>query len=240
MKHILLTLLLLCAAIPAFAKDSDPNITTIQSKTMQKLSKGSHVNKPQSSNVPPNIAPIIKTQDKNEIARIENYLNSFKTMKADFMQTMSDGSTLNGKVAVQRPGKIRLEYDPPNQNLLVADGDFVHVWDGQSKTGSSVPLGTSLADIILRDDIKFNSDIAVTEIKQYPAAISVTLVQKDSPDAGSLTLEFEDRPLQLKNWRVIDAQGIETRVAIYNEKTDVNIPASTFVYRDPTFGAHKN
>ncbi len=201
---------------------------------MQKLSK-SHADGKQDDDA----VAEIKTGDKAEVARIQDYLNGIKTLRADFMQTFSDGTTMNGKVAIARPGKMRLEYDPPNENMMVADGAFMHVWDGQAKTGSSIPLGSSLADIILRDDLKLGGDIAVTELKKYPAAVHLTLVQTDNPAAGSITLEFEDKPLKLKNWRIVDGQGIETRVAIYNQRTDVSIPSSTFFYRDPNMhGGH--
>lgn len=205
---------------------------------MQKLSKSS-VNKPSREDAA-QAEPEIKTGDKLEIERLQTYLNSIKTMRADFMQTGSDGASVNGKIAISRPGKMRLEYDPPNESMMVADGAFMHVWDGEAKTGSSIPLGSSLADIILRDDVKLQGgDIGVTEIKKYPASIYLTLVQNDNPGAGSITLEFEDRPLKLKNWRVVDAQGIETRVAIFNEQMDVSIPSSTFFYRDPNMhGGH--
>ncbi len=201
---------------------------------MQKLSKSSD-GAPSHDEAQPEI----KTGDKEEIGRIQTYLNSIKTMRADFMQTLSDGSMMNGKIAISRPGKMRLEYDPPNENLMVADGAFMHVWDGQTKTGSSIPLGSSLADIILRNDLKLNGDITVTDIKKYPAAIHITMVQADNPIAGSITLELEDKPLKLKNWRIVDGQGIETRVAIYNQQMDVPIPSSTFFYRDPNMhGGH--
>lgn len=215
-------------ALPVHAEDAAAPGNSL----MQKLSKSSSVNKP--AKPADSAAAEIKTSDKDEIERLQNYLNNIKTMRADFTQTMADGSNASGKVAISRPGKMRLEYTPPNENLLVADGTFVHVWDGQAKTGSSIPLGSSLADIILRDDLKLNGDdVTVTELKKYPAAIQMTLAQKDNPAAGSITLEFEDRPLKLNNWRVVDAQGIETRVAIYNQVMDVSIPSSTFFYRDP-------
>ncbi|MDX1921655.1 MAG: outer membrane lipoprotein carrier protein LolA [Alphaproteobacteria bacterium] len=232
MKHILLIILFCVAPTFGFAEIEKDGTYSPGNSLMQKLSKAGNVNKP-AKPTDDEVAEI-KTGDKDEIERIQTYLNSIKTMRADFTQTMADGSAANGKVAISRPGKMRLEYTPPNENLLVADGAFVHVWDGQAKTGSSIPLGSSLADIILRDDLKLNSgDVTVTELKKYPAAIQMTLAQKDNPAAGSITLEFEDRPLKLKNWRVVDAQGIETRVAIYNQVMDVSIPSSTFFYRDP-------
>ncbi|MBY0428790.1 MAG: outer membrane lipoprotein carrier protein LolA [Alphaproteobacteria bacterium] len=242
MKIIIPILAALLLSLPAQANEPrmKDGVYTPGNSLMQKLSKSPAPDKAAQSS-DDDAQPEIKTGDKAEIGRLQNYLNSIKTMRADFMQTMSDGNTLNGKVAISRPGKMRLEYDPPNENLMVADGAFMHVWDGQAKTGSSIPLGSSLADIILRDDLKLGGDIQVTELKKYPAALQMTLVQTDNPAAGSITLEFEDKPLKLKNWRIMDGQGVETRVAIYNQQMDVSIPSSTFFYRDPNMhGGHIN
>jgi outer membrane lipoprotein-sorting protein len=234
MKTLIPLTLLVLLALPLHAEESGSY--SPGNSLMQKLSKSSGAEKSDND-----VQPEIKTGDKEEIGRIQTYLNSIKTMRADFMQTMSDGATMNGKVAISRPGKMRLEYDPPNENMMVADGAFMHVWDGQAKTGSSIPLGSSLADIILRNDLKLGGEIQVTELKKYPAAVHITLVQTDNPAAGSITLEFEDKPLKLKNWRIVDGQGIETRVAIYNQQMDVSIPSSTFFYRDPNMhGGHIN
>lgn len=175
-------------------------------------------------------------QEKATLARIETYLNSFKTMDADFTQTNADGLSTMGRIYLARPGKLRLEYAPPNKNLLVADGTFVHVWDDEARTSSSVPLGTSLADVILRKEIKLSGDITVTGLQEKPGMLSLALVQTGNPALGTLTLEFEDRPLRLRNWRVLDAQGYETRVALQNERTTASFPSSLFFYRDPAMG----
>jgi outer membrane lipoprotein-sorting protein len=187
--------------------------------------------------------PIIKqkldAEDRTQLKRLEVYFNSIRTMKANFVQTLADGRMAKGTIALSRPGKMRLAYAPPNKDMLVADGLFVHVWDSQAKTSSSVPLGTSLADVILRDHFTFDGDIAVTEVRYYPSMMEVVIVQKENPDSGSLTLEFQDNPLKLRNWRVTDIQGMETRVSLSNDEVNGKIPSSTFYYRDPEFGKPK-
>jgi outer membrane lipoprotein-sorting protein len=170
------------------------------------------------------------------IQRLEDYFNNIHTLQADFTQTLSDGNVRRGELFISRPGKMRLEYAPPVKDLLISDGLFVHAWDASAKTSSSVPIGTSLADIILRDNLKLSGDVKVTDIRYYPNMLEVSLVQKESPQTGTLTLEFEDNPLRLRNWRVIDAQGVETRVALSNEQTEVKIPSRLFVFRAPNFG----
>jgi outer membrane lipoprotein-sorting protein len=182
-------------------------------------------------------APVKLNGDNKEIVtRVEEYFNSIRTLKAEFMQTLSNGSNTNGTLFIKRPGKMRLEYAPPNRDLLVSDGLFVHAWDSQAKTSSSVPLGRSLADIILRDPLKLSGDIAVKEIRQFPNMIEIDIVQANDPSMGLITLEFQDSPLQLKNWRVKDGQGAQTRVSLYNEQVNQDIPSGTFAYKNPNFG----
>lgn len=187
--------------------------------------------------------PTIKTKlngdDHTQLKRLETYFNSIRTLKANFTQTLADGRMSKGVIYLSRPGKMRLEYAPPSKDLLVADGSFVHVWDSSANASSSVPLGTSLADVILRDKFTFGGDITVTEMRYYPSMMEVSLVQTDSPASGTLTLEFQDNPLKLRNWRVVDAQGMETRVSLSNDEVNAKIPASTFYYRDPGFGKTK-
>lgn len=174
--------------------------------------------------------------DKANIARVEQYFNGIKTLKADFMQTLSDGSSSNGTLFIKRPGKMRLQYAPPNKDLLVSDGLFVHAFDSKANTSSSVPLGRSLADVILRDPLKLSGDVAVKQIRTYPGMMEVDITQANDPASGSLTLELQDNPLQLRSWRVKDASGAQTRVALSNEQFNQNIPGSNFAYRDPNFG----
>jgi outer membrane lipoprotein-sorting protein len=193
-------------------------------------------NAPQAAAQPATQPMAVSVEKREIVTRVEKYLNSIKTLRADFMQTLNDGSSLTGKIAISRPGRMRLEYDKPSDNLLVADGSFVHVWDGVARTSSSVPLGSSLADLILRENVKLSGDISVKNVTQYPGIIQVTLTQKGNPTAGTITLEFDDAPLRLKNWRVVDAQGYETRVALSNDKTNVEVPSSFFFYRDPDIG----
>ncbi|MBI3419047.1 MAG: outer membrane lipoprotein carrier protein LolA [Proteobacteria bacterium] len=228
MKNIpaLLVLALCALTLPLHAEAPAPQ-PTIKPLTAEKTDSDEDAQKK---------AAALSAEDRETISRIETYFNTIHTLRAEFMQTLSDGNTSTGTLSIRRPGKMRLEYTPPNHDLLVADGLFVHAWDSQAKTSSSVPLGRSMADIILRDPLKLSGDVDVKEIRYFPEMIEVDIVQSDDPASGILTLEFQDKPLQLKNWRVKDGQGTQTRVALYNEQVNQDIPSSTFVYRDPNFG----
>ena len=182
-------------------------------------------------------APVkLSAKDQVEVTRIQAYLNNLKNISADFMQVTDQGGMMTGKIAIQRPGKMRVTYDAPSKDFIVADGGTVHIWDDELKSQTNVDEGSSLAEFILRDPIHLSGDVTLTKLEHFPAKIEMTLVQTDDPASGSLTLIFEDKPLKLRQWRVIDPQGHTTGVNLQNMREDVSFPASTFTFTPPSFG----
>ena len=178
----------------------------------------------------------LSAQDKSDLARIEAYLNNLHSISADFLQVDEQGNMMRGKIAIQRPGKMRVTYEEPNKDFIICDGDWVHIWNEDLKAQTNVEQGSSLAEFVLRDPIQLSGDVTVSKFKRFPAKIEVTLIETDDPAAGSLTLVFEDRPLLLRQWKVLDPQGHLTGVNLENEHTGVKCPKSTFIFTPPNFG----
>ena len=177
--------------------------------------------------------------DRADVGRIEHYLNDLKTLQARFLQVADNGNTATGNFMMERPGKMRLVYDPPVKDYVVSDGFFVFYWDGELQQQSSQPLGNSLADFFLRDTIKLSGDVTITRVARPPGAIEVSIIATDDPGNGELTLVFEDKPLRLQKWRVLDAQGLTTTVALSDMHTGVRLDDNLFVFHDPNFGRRR-
>jgi outer membrane lipoprotein-sorting protein len=185
----------------------------------------------------PAVAPArLTAQDKQDLSRIENYLNELKNVSADFLQIDDAGGMMRGQLAISRPGKMRVTYDPPSKDFIIADGSFVHIWNEDLKSQTNVEQSSSLAEFILRDPVKLNGEVTVTKIQRFPAKIEVTLVQSDDSGAGSLVLVFEDRPLKLRQWKVIDPQGRLTGVNLENMSEGAVFPENLFIFTPPNFG----
>lgn len=167
------------------------------------------------------------------IARAEAYLHALKTGKARFLQTSGNGTQAIGTFYISRPGKLRFEYDPPVKDFVVADGYFIYFYDSQLKEQSNAPIGQTMADFLLRPDLKLSGDVRVTEVKQAGDLIQISLVQASDPQAGKLTLGFTPEPFALKKWRVTDAQNNITEVELFQLQTGVNLTNSLFVYSNP-------
>ncbi|MCB1532730.1 MAG: outer membrane lipoprotein carrier protein LolA [Alphaproteobacteria bacterium] len=168
-----------------------------------------------------------------QAAKIEAYLDTLKTAQARFVQTTHDGTQLVGTFYLERPGKLRFEYDPPIEDFVVADGFFIYFYDAELGEQTNAPIGQTLADFLLRGDIKLSGDVKVQSIKRAGGYLQVTLTQSADPAAGTLMMAFTEEPLQLKKWRVIDAQGLITEVELFYLKTGITHPAGLFNYVDP-------
>ncbi len=182
---------------------------------------------------------VLTAANRTAVARIEAYLNSFATLKAHFLQIAQDGAQAEGTAYLSRPGHLRLQYDPPSPLLVVANGTFLIVYDKSMGNPSYIPLNSTPAGILVRRHIALDGkDLAITKISRNPGVISVTLVQTSDPGNGSLTLVFSTRPLQLRQWRVVDGEGKETTVSLYNVETGLPLKPKLFEFVDPNFKPH--
>lgn len=179
----------------------------------------------------PTPAPLT-AMDTLELQRIAAYLNAIHTMTADFRQVAGGNRVSTGKMWVARPGKMRFEYNPPSPIVLLADSKSVYYWDKQLNETSKYPLRDTPAWFFLRDPIDFGSDVIVTGFQHLnDNIVRVTVVERKEPDAGSLTLDFSEKPLALRQWTVVDQQGKVTTVTLSDTRFGVALDPRLFQYQ---------
>jgi outer membrane lipoprotein-sorting protein len=171
--------------------------------------------------------------DRADVARAEAYLDAIRTLEARFLQIGPDGSAAEGVFQLSRPGRLRLDYDQPNPNLLIADGRaFAHI-DRSLRTIAYLPIDSTPAGVLVRATVRLSGDVNVVGVERGPGVLRVSLVQANDPRAGRLTLEFAERPFALVSWRIVDAQGLTTRITLLNPREGATIPPAQFVIEDP-------
>lgn len=167
------------------------------------------------------------------IARIEAYLSRQSTIISDFTQVAPDGSVATGKFYLQRPGKMRWQYNPPTPVLIVANGNELVYYDYELQQVTYIPISGSLVSFLARDPIRFSGEVGITTFESQATAVRIEVAQRNKPDEGRLMLEFSDVPLQLKSMIVTDATGQTTTVALSNAKYGAKIEPELFVFKDP-------
>lgn len=190
----------------------------------------------------PNFTITLSQTDRADIKRVEDYLGRQVNLTAAFEQQIvqPSGQTAvqTGKLALKLPGKMRIDYDAPSTDFIVADGDTLYAWDGQMRQQSQVGLSDTLAGLLLKPNLKLD-DEAVTPVavaRPKPDLLDVGLRSAKDPESGTLTLHLSDVPLRLTGWTVLDAQGNVTNVRLSDVKTDAALPDKLFRFKNPDFG----
>ena len=182
----------------------------------------------------PTFAAEFGAEDSEALARITEYLNGIETAEGSFFQIAPDGSTDQGTFYLRKPGRVRFEYAAPNPNLIVADGSTIAIENSELKTTDRYPLTDSPIRLLLSDDVDLGSDARVVSVRREPGALSVTARQEDGMAPGEITIEFVDSGanLELRQWEVIDAQGLRTIIAVTELRKGVTLSPALFIIED--------
>ncbi|MES1197369.1 MAG: outer membrane lipoprotein carrier protein LolA [Pseudomonadota bacterium] len=148
-------------------------------------------------------------------------LNALQTLQGHFVQTSPAGRT-SGAFYLQRPGKLRFEYDPPATMLIVSDGRVVAMRDRALRTTQRTPLNSTPLNLILRAQIDLARDARIIRVVRQGDALFVTAHDRSGQTNGELTMRLDGPALQLSSWDVVDATGARTHIAL----TGVSSPAS--------------
>jgi outer membrane lipoprotein-sorting protein len=151
------------------------------------------------------------------VDRISTYLSSIQTLIGDFVQIGPDGGRTVGKFYIQKPGRVRFEYDPPSPIDVIADGSSVVVRDRNLATQDLYPLSQTPLRYLLADQIDLARDTNLVAVSQDNTFVGVTIEERHIlVGTHRLVLLFGTKDMQLRQWTITDPQGYETTVAVYN------------------------
>jgi outer membrane lipoprotein-sorting protein len=180
-------------------------------------------------NVPANIFATFDASQKAQAAKVSTYLSSLQTLVGNFVQVGPDGSKTKGDFMIQKPGKVRFEYEAPSQIAIIADGSSLAVRDKKLATQDIYPLSQTPLRFLLSDRIDLLKDTNVVSVSADDVFISVTIEEKQALIGTSrLMLMVGAKDGQLKQWTVTDPQGYDTTVAVYNLDTSKKVDPGLF------------
>lgn len=160
----------------------------------------------------------------NEISR---YLNSLTTVTSQFTQINPDGTVSTGTVFIQRPGRVRFEYDN-DRTLVLASGGNVAIFDAKSNSGpQQYPLSQTPLSIILDANVNLGRQGMVTGHSERDNATIVTAQDPQRPQNGNIQMVFTN-PTELRQWVVTDDSGQKTTVILGDMQKGGSIPSSRF------------
>ena len=155
-------------------------------------------------------------------------LAATKTAQGRFYQTNADGSTMLGDFALNRPGKLRFDYDDPTPVLIVADGATVAIEDSELETIDRVPLVATPLGIILDREIDFDGDVEVLDIRRAGDRIGIEMRDAAGEMEGTLTLIFAAADYELLGWIAVDGSFQSTLVNLTDVETNISLDPRLF------------
>ncbi|WP_052341273.1 outer-membrane lipoprotein carrier protein LolA [Salinarimonas rosea] len=191
---------------------------------------------------PTRVAAVAPATDAEVVAAANAYFNGIDAITGRFTQVGSDGRSFSGVLYVDRPGKLRFQYDAPATIDVVADGRSVVVRDRQLGTQDMYPISQTPLKFLLGDRIRLGHDVEVVGVERAGDEVDV-LLRDRSTFAGSsdIRLTFDAGLERLKEWRIVDAQGFETRVSLSGIERHAGLDQGLFrinyerLHRDDTY-----
>lgn len=165
--------------------------------------------------------------EKISLNEISRYLNSLKTVTSAFTQVNPDGTISTGTVYIQRPGRVRFEYNN-DRTLVLASGGNVAVFDPKSTGGpQQYPLSRTPLSIILDANVNLGRANMVTAHTEAKNATVVTAQDPANPQYGNIQMVFTS-PTELRQWVVTDDSGQKTTVILGEMRKGGSIAPSKF------------
>jgi len=167
-------------------------------------------------------------ENRAELERVNAYLNSIRTLKGNFVQIDPDGQVDQGTFALSKPGRMRFEYKPPASTLIVSDGETVAIQNPKLKTIDKYPLSQTPLDLILGDKIDLLHNHSIVGVDRQKDQFVVKARSRGGKTQGNISLVFAEPGLELRQWTVVDNQGLSTTVALQNVQIGADVSNVSF------------
>ncbi|MGV3550365.1 outer membrane lipoprotein carrier protein LolA [Rhizobium sp.] len=172
-------------------------------------------------------APFAAAQDAATAQKIADHFSSVKTMQGEFVQFGPRGEQTAGKFFLERPGKIRFNYEKPSPMRVIADGRSVVIGNSKLRTWDVYPLSKTPLALLLDERIDLQSKM-VRDVKEEPDLITIKLGDKSVFADSTITMMFDPKSFELRQWTITDNQGKDTSVMIFNTQAGVTFDKSVF------------
>ena len=177
--------------------------------------------------------PAVANDKQKAIKAISNHFKKVPTMAGEFVQFGPNGEQTGGQFLIKRPGKIRFNYENPSPITVVSNGRTLEVKNKKLKTSSYYPLKKTPLSLLLSNKIKIN-DKSIRKVEATKDITTVVMGDKKIFGDSQITLLFDPKTQDLRQWTIKDAQGKETSVMIFNVRKNVKISNTKFAVNKPT------
>lgn len=175
-------------------------------------------------------------QNRAILTEVEKAYNNMRTLKAKFAQFNSKikNDLQTGDIYIAKPGKMRLVYEKGSPLEFYANNGYFIYHDKDLKEVSYFELAQTPVELILKKKLSFTDpDFVVTDVQDVLDEYFVTAHKKGAKELGSITLVIDKDKMELKQWEVLDMQGIKSTVSLYGIKPNAPVDNQLFTFKNP-------
>ena len=167
--------------------------------------------------------------DKLSLSQLSEYLNKMTTAQSSFHQINADGSQDTGDMYIQRPGRIRFEYDPPNSALVLAVSNTLSVFDPQGDgMPQNYPLDKTPLGLVLAKRVDLENARMVAGHHYDGTATILSVQDPDHPERGRMDFYFTGPEVDLRQWALFNESGERTIFVLDDLKLGGKLRSSLF------------
>ncbi|MDI7862392.1 outer membrane lipoprotein carrier protein LolA [Rhizobiaceae bacterium n13] len=170
--------------------------------------------------------------------RIADHFSSVKTMTGEFVQFGPRGEQTGGKFFIERPGKLRFNYDAPSPMRVISDGRNVVIGNAKMKTWDLYPLSKTPLSLLLSERIDLRTKV-VRGVKEEADLTTIVLGDRSIFGDSTITMMFDPKSYDLRQWTITDPQAKNTTVMIFNVRTGVRFDDKVFAVPYDSIGPNK-
>jgi len=174
--------------------------------------------------------------------RVESFLRGLEGLQAQFRQVLTDrnGATTeesHGTLAIRRPDRFRWDYRDPYQQVIVADGTRIWLYDSDLDQVTVRKIDDTLSAtpaMLLSGQGKLEDNFTVTQVQQdgSPPVLWVRMEPKrDDTDFKWVRLGFVNS--ELKFMELADKLGQTTHLEFSNLERNPPLDPSRFTFTVP-------
>ena len=171
----------------------------------------------------------ILSADPYSLEKLSEYLTNLKFLKATFLQVNSDGSKSSGSILVKRPGRMRFDYDKPDNTLVLVAAGALAIFDPKGDNEPmTYPVRNNPISLLLKSEIDLINSGMVSNYKKDLKEAVLTIKDPTKPKRGSVELLFLGEQPELKKFTLKNENGTSTSIFLENNEYPNNINDTLF------------
>jgi len=175
----------------------------------------------------------IYQKHQKQIKEIENYFNNTKSFSANFIQIVQN-NLLSGKIYLQKPGKMRFEYEDPSPILIVANGSIVTYFDKELEEISHIPTKKTPVKFLALENLSFkDQDFQIIDFQNQDNSYKITLKDPKNPQINQFSLFFNQNPLILSRIEIENDLNEKISISFFNHQFNVKFDKKLFSIKNP-------